>query len=186
MDGVYRPLPFADVALVVQKFGGTSVADPDRMREVAAHVKRCRARGDDVVLVVSAMGKETDELLRLVDEVTDDPPGRELDMLITAGVSVVACEASGGGEESAAEASSMVAKDGEDVRARRPTSVPSLDATRGHLTRSWVVSFPISRLFGPRRATATAVESRFGPNRFIEGPETTHFIRRWPRIASMA
>ncbi len=85
MDRVWRPLPFADVALVVQKFGGTSVADPDRMREVAAHVKRCRGRGDDVVLVVSAMGKETDELLRLVDEVTDNPPGRELDMLITAG-----------------------------------------------------------------------------------------------------
>jgi aspartate kinase len=73
------------VALVVQKFGGTSVADADRMREVADHVKRCRSRGDDVVLVVSAMGKETDELLRLAGEVSDDPPGREMDMLITAG-----------------------------------------------------------------------------------------------------
>ena len=46
---------------------------------------RCRRRGDDVVLVVSAMGKETDELLRLAREVSDDRPGRELDMLITAG-----------------------------------------------------------------------------------------------------
>ena len=52
------------VALLVQKFGGTSVADPERIREVADHVARCRRRGDDVVLVVSAMGKETDELLR--------------------------------------------------------------------------------------------------------------------------
>ena len=73
------------MALVVQKFGGTSVADADRMREVANHVKRTRSRGDDVVLVVSAMGKETDGLLRLASEVNNDPPGREMDMLITAG-----------------------------------------------------------------------------------------------------
>ena len=73
------------MALVVQKFGGTSVADADRMREVADHVKRTRSRGDDVVLVVSAMGKETDVLLRLADEVNEHPPGREMDMLITAG-----------------------------------------------------------------------------------------------------
>ncbi|MBM37222.1 MAG: aspartate kinase [Actinomycetota bacterium] len=73
------------MALVVQKFGGTSVADADRMREVADHVKRTRSRGNDVVLVVSAMGKETDALLRLADEVNEQPPGREMDMLITAG-----------------------------------------------------------------------------------------------------
>ncbi|MGY9071537.1 MAG: aspartate kinase [Acidimicrobiales bacterium] len=73
------------MALVVQKFGGTSVADADRMREVADHVRRCRGRGDQVVLVVSAMGKETDELLRLAQLVSSDPPGREMDMLITAG-----------------------------------------------------------------------------------------------------
>ncbi|MCB1258570.1 MAG: aspartate kinase [Microthrixaceae bacterium] len=73
------------MALLVQKFGGTSVGDPDRIREVAEYVARCRRRGDDVVLVVSAMGKETDELLRLADEVADTQPGREMDMLITAG-----------------------------------------------------------------------------------------------------
>ncbi|MHB1139963.1 MAG: amino acid kinase family protein, partial [Microthrixaceae bacterium] len=73
------------MALLVQKFGGTSVGDPDRIRDVAGHVARCRRRGDDVVLVVSAMGKETDELLRLADEVSDIRPGREMDMLITAG-----------------------------------------------------------------------------------------------------
>src|SRR6476661_1692210 len=56
------------MALVVQKFGGTSVADPDRIREVADHVTRTRRRGDDVVVVVSAMGKETDELIRLAGE----------------------------------------------------------------------------------------------------------------------
>lgn len=73
------------MALLVQKFGGTSVADADRMREVAEHVRHTRARGDQVVLVVSAMGKETDELLRLAAEVSKAPSGREMDMLITAG-----------------------------------------------------------------------------------------------------
>jgi aspartate kinase len=71
--------------LVVQKFGGTSVADPERIREVADHVARTRRRGDDVVLVVSAMGKETDDLIRLAGEVSRIRPGREMDMLITGG-----------------------------------------------------------------------------------------------------
>lgn len=78
-------LPFAVVPLVVQKFGGTSVAGPQRMAEVAAHVSRCVARGDEVVLVISAMGVETDDLLRMAAEVSEDPPGREMDMLVTAG-----------------------------------------------------------------------------------------------------
>jgi aspartate kinase len=73
------------VPLVVQKFGGTSVADPERIREVADHVARTKRRGDDVVVVVSAMGKETDELLRLAADVSAVRPGREMDMLITAG-----------------------------------------------------------------------------------------------------
>ena len=73
------------VALVVQKYGGTSVADPERMRAVADHVARCRRRGDQVTIVVSAMGKETDELLLLADRVSKNQPGREMDMLITAG-----------------------------------------------------------------------------------------------------
>jgi aspartate kinase len=73
------------VALLVQKFGGTSVGDPDRIREVADHVARCRKRGDEVVLVVSAMGKETDELMALAQRVSTSQPGREMDMLITGG-----------------------------------------------------------------------------------------------------
>jgi aspartate kinase len=73
------------VALVVQKFGGTSVGDPDRIRAVADHVARTRRQGDDVVVVVSAMGKETDDLLHLADQVSRTQPGREMDMLITAG-----------------------------------------------------------------------------------------------------
>ncbi len=71
--------------LVVQKYGGSSVADPDRIRSVADHIARTRRRGDDVVVVVSAMGKETNDLLHLAGQVSRSRPGRELDMLITAG-----------------------------------------------------------------------------------------------------
>jgi len=73
------------VTLVVQKFGGTSVADSDRIRAVADHVARTRRRGDDVVVVVSAMGRTTDDLLDLAHRISLQPPARELDMLISAG-----------------------------------------------------------------------------------------------------
>src|SRR5688572_4342234 len=72
--------------LVVQKYGGTSVADADRMRAVADHIARTHRHGDEVVVVVSAMGKETDQLIHLAGEISRTrPPGREMDMLITAG-----------------------------------------------------------------------------------------------------
>ena len=73
------------VALLVQKFGGTSVADPDRIRAVADHIARTRRDGNDVIVAVSAMGKSTDDLVRLAHEVSTNPTGRELDMLLTAG-----------------------------------------------------------------------------------------------------
>lgn len=73
------------MALIVQKFGGTSVGDAERIGEVADHVARTVRRGNQVVLVVSAMGKETDELLRLAADVASRRNGREMDMLITAG-----------------------------------------------------------------------------------------------------
>lgn len=73
------------MALLVQKFGGTAVADPERIRTVAEYVAGCRRRGDSIVMVVSAMGKETDELIRAAQDVSVTQPGREMDMLITAG-----------------------------------------------------------------------------------------------------
>jgi aspartate kinase len=73
------------VALVVQKYGGTSVSDAERVRAVADHVARTRRQGDDVVVVVSAMGKTTDDLLRLAGDVSSVQPPRELDMLLTSG-----------------------------------------------------------------------------------------------------
>jgi aspartate kinase len=73
------------VALIVQKYGGTSVADPDRMRNVAKHIAALRAQGTDVVAVVSAMGKATDNLVELARQVSSNPQGREMDMLLTTG-----------------------------------------------------------------------------------------------------
>ena len=73
------------MALIVQKYGGTSVADADRMRAVAEHIAFTRAQGHQVVCVVSAMGKETDNLIALANAVSRTQPGRELDMLLTVG-----------------------------------------------------------------------------------------------------
>jgi aspartate kinase len=73
------------VAIVVQKFGGSSVADVQKIGKVADRVAATRASGKDVVVVVSAMGKTTDELLSLAHQVCDNPARRELDMLLTAG-----------------------------------------------------------------------------------------------------
>ncbi len=73
------------MALIVQKYGGTSVADADRMRSVAEHVAFTRSQGHDVVVVVSAMGKTTDNLINLANDVSRTQPGRELDMLLTTG-----------------------------------------------------------------------------------------------------
>ena len=71
--------------IVVQKYGGSSVADLDRMGRVADRVARTRAEGFAVVVVVSAMGRTTDQLLNLARQVSPDPDRRELDMLISTG-----------------------------------------------------------------------------------------------------
>ena len=73
------------MALIVQKYGGTSVADPERIRAVAEHVAFTKRRGNDVVVVVSAMGKSTDNLIKLANDVSRTQPGREMDMLLTTG-----------------------------------------------------------------------------------------------------
>ncbi len=73
------------MSILVQKYGGTSVADPTRISAVADRVRDTRAAGYDLVVVVSAMGHTTDQLLGLAAEITINPPPRELDMLLTAG-----------------------------------------------------------------------------------------------------
>ncbi len=73
------------MALIVQKYGGSSVRDTERIKKVAEHIVATRRAGHDVVVVVSAMGDTTDELLDLAGQVTDTPTPRELDMLLTSG-----------------------------------------------------------------------------------------------------
>ena len=76
------------MALIVQKFGGTSVGNLDRIANVAAKVRGFRERGDDVVVVVSAMGGETDRLIDLARSVQEPPDPRELDVLLSTGEQV--------------------------------------------------------------------------------------------------
>src|SRR5215510_2599659 len=71
--------------LIVQKYGGSSLADADGIKRVAQRIVSTRKTGHGVVVVVSAMGDTTDELHDLALEVSPLPPGRELDMLLTAG-----------------------------------------------------------------------------------------------------
>jgi len=75
----------ANAALIVQKYGGSSVADAAGVKRVAQRIVAARKAGYAVVVVVSAMGDSTDELLELAQQVSPVPPGRELDMLLTAG-----------------------------------------------------------------------------------------------------
>ena len=73
------------MALVVQKYGGSSLENADRIKRVAERIVATRKAGNDVVVVCSAMGDTTDELLDLAQRVNPVPPEREMDMLLTAG-----------------------------------------------------------------------------------------------------
>ncbi|MEE9267485.1 MAG: aspartate kinase, partial [Gammaproteobacteria bacterium] len=76
------------MALIVQKYGGTSVGDLERIECVADRVKATREAGNDVVVVLSAMGGETDRLLEMARQVSGDPARRELDVLLSTGEQV--------------------------------------------------------------------------------------------------
>ncbi len=76
------------MSLIVQKFGGTSVADPGRIKQVAKIIAYAAKQGNEVIAVVSAMGKTTDNLIALADRITDQAPGREMDMLLSTGEQV--------------------------------------------------------------------------------------------------
>ena len=76
------------MALLVQKFGGTSVADVERIQAVARRIAACRQAGHDLVIVVSAMGHTTDELTGLARAISGNPPQREMDMLLATGEQV--------------------------------------------------------------------------------------------------
>jgi len=76
------------MSLIVQKFGGTSVADSQKILGAARRAIRARQEGNDVLVVVSAMGQNTDLLIALAREITDEPPAREMDMLLSTGEQV--------------------------------------------------------------------------------------------------
>src|SRR3954462_12104269 len=73
------------VPIVVQKYGGSSLADAASIKRVARRIAEAKKAGNDVCVAVSAMGDSTDELLDLANEVSPQPPPREMDMLLTAG-----------------------------------------------------------------------------------------------------
>jgi aspartate kinase len=73
------------MSLIVHKYGGTSVADIEKIRNVASKVIQCKNEGNDVVVVLSAMAGETDRLIKLADQASDDPVGREYDVIISTG-----------------------------------------------------------------------------------------------------
>ncbi|MHC4407314.1 MAG: amino acid kinase family protein, partial [Planctomycetota bacterium] len=76
------------MSIIVQKFGGTSVADSEKILAAARKAIRAKKDGHQVVAVVSAMGKNTDMLVGLAQEITDEPPDREMDMLLSTGEQV--------------------------------------------------------------------------------------------------
>ncbi|MCI0778521.1 MAG: aspartate kinase, partial [Chloroflexi bacterium] len=78
------------MALIVQKYGGTSVADAARIRHVAGRIVACREAGNQVAVVVSAMGDTTDELIELAHSIAANPDPRELDLLLSTG-ELVSC-----------------------------------------------------------------------------------------------
>ena len=78
------------MALIVQKYGGTSVGDPEKIRNIARRVSRAREGGDRIVVVVSAMGDTTDDLIALAHRVSANPSDREIDMLLSTGEQVTA------------------------------------------------------------------------------------------------
>ena len=90
------------MALIIQKYGGTSVADAERVKEVAKRVLRYKKEGHDVIVVVSAPAGTTDSLIKRAYEISDTPNKRELDMLLTSGEQIsiaslaIAVEALGG------------------------------------------------------------------------------------------
>jgi aspartate kinase len=132
--------------LIVQKFGGTSVGTPDRIKRVAQRVARERQRGSDVVVVVSAMGDSTDQLLDLANAVVQEPRRkhpRELDMLLTAGERIAMALLAMAIRELGVEAISLTGSQAAIITDETHTGarIQEVRATRvrEELQRGWVV-----------------------------------------------
>jgi len=122
------------MSIIVQKFGGTSVADAEKIARAARRAIRTKLAGHQVVMVLSAMGKTTDHLVALANEVNPDPPQREMDMLLTTGeqvsISLMAMAISAAGHEAISFTGGQVGlvTDSAHTKAR----IRSIDAQRIH------------------------------------------------------
>lgn len=131
------------MGLIVQKFGGSSVADADRIRRCAQRAYDARRAGNDVVVVVSAMGKTTDKLIELAGEISPSPPKREMDQLMAAGEQVsialtaIALETLGQDAVSLTGPQAGIFTEDRHTRARIKTI--DADAVRRHLAKGRVV-----------------------------------------------
>ena len=106
--------------IVVQKYGGTSVKDTDRIKKVAQRVADYRKRGDQIIVVVSAMGGVTDRLIGLANEIMPEPTEREMDMLLATGEQTTLTDGFGNAGSAAFSA------DGKHLFSRpRSTAAPS-------------------------------------------------------------
>ena len=120
------------MALIVQKFGGTSVGTSDRIKNVAARALATQAAGNDVVVIVSAMSGETNRLLKLASDLTSLPDSREVDALaatgeqVTAALTAIAIQAIGGKARSFLGHQLKVLTDNAYTKAR----IKAIDATR--------------------------------------------------------
>lgn len=118
------------MSLIVQKYGGTSVADAERIKNVARRVAESRADGNRIVVVVSAMGGVTDGLIRLAKQIVDAPPERELDMLLATGeqtttaLTAMALHAIGVPAVSLTGAQAGIVTDGVHTKAKITTITP--------------------------------------------------------------
>lgn len=147
------------MALVVQKYGGSSVATADKIRNVAARVSRRKDDGNDVVVVVSAMGKTTDELIALARKMTDQPDEREMDVLLSTGETVsstlmaMALRASGHPAVSLSGMQAGIQTDATHSKARITSVQPS--RIREELSRGNIVIVAGFQGFSPTMDTTT-------------------------------
>ena len=117
------------LTIVVQKYGGSSVADPEKIQQVARHVAATRDSGLSVVVVVSAMGKTTENLLSLARSLAPEPPRRELDMLVSTGERVTGVVARTANGPVSLHADLVVGADGRHSTIAQLTSAPEYLAT---------------------------------------------------------
>jgi aspartate kinase len=131
------------MALIVQKYGGSSVADAERIRNVARRIVRTRQAGNDVVVVVSARGDTTDQLYALAYEISPNPPKRELDMLVATGeqesIALIAMAIHALGHDAVSFTASQVGIYTDDVHQKASIKHISPDRIERELARGRIV-----------------------------------------------